>query len=210
MNPKERYTAEQALNHVWVKNKAPKAQDLPLCVGLVSNLRAFRSHNKFKRTVLHVIASQLGENQIKSLRDAFMKLDNNGDGLLTAQEIKEGLGKAGFEEIPPDLQQIMEEVDSDGNGMIDYTEFLAATLDRKTYLQEDVCWAAFRIFDRDGDGKISKSEIINVLGDGDVRSLQMRDIVELMNDIDGNGDGEIDFKEFMDMMRGGKTTSQPE
>jgi len=91
--------------------------------------------------------------------------------------------------------------------MIDYTEFLAATLDRKMYLQEDICWAAFRVFDRDGDGKISKEEIALVLGDGDVASVAMRDIAELMKDVDQNGDGEIDFQEFMDMMRGGKGPS---
>lgn len=202
MNPKDRYTAEQALNHVWVVNKAPRAQDVPLCSGLVDNLKGFRSQNKFKKAALHVIANQMSESQIKSLRDTFMALDDNGDGLLTAKELREGLAKAGFKDLPPDLQQIMEEVDSDGSGVIDYTEFLAATLDRKLYLQEDVCWAAFRVFDRDGDGVISKEEIADVLGDGDVKSVAMRDIADLMKDVDANGDGEIDFQEFMQMMRG--------
>merc|ERR1712039_1141879 len=101
-----------------------------------------------------------------------------------------------------DLQQIMEEVDSDGSGVIDYTEFLAATLDKQMYIQEDVCWAAFRVFDRNGDGKISKEEIAQVLGDGDVKNLGNRDqLAELMRDVDKNGDGQIDFEEFMAMMR---------
>merc|ERR1712190_536615 len=153
---------------------------------MVDNLRGFRSQNKLKKAALHIIANQLNEDQIKALRETFMALDGNGDGKLTVNEMKEGIAKAGLKEIPPDLQQIMEEVDSDGSGVIDYTEFLAATLDKRTYLQEDVCWAAFRVFDRDGDGKISKEEVAAVLGDGDVKNLAVREIAELMKEIDAN------------------------
>merc|ERR1711972_330688 len=207
MNPKDRYTAEQALNHVWVRNKAPKAANVSLQQSLMDNLKSFRSQNKLKKAALHVIASQLGETQIKNLRDIFMKLDGNGDGLLTVNEMKEGLSQCGLKEIPADLQHIMEEVDSDGSGVIDYTEFLAATLDKKVYMSEDVCWQAFRIFDRNGDGKICKAEIRKVLCDDDVKNSAAKDIAELMQQIDKNGDGEIDFTEFMQMMRGGEATN---
>merc|ERR1719453_2550854 len=133
-----------------------------------------------------------------------MQLDDNGDGLLTAAEMKAGLAKAGLKDIPQDLQAILEEVDSDGSGVIDYTEFLAATLDKKVYMAEDVCWQAFRIFDRDGNGRISKDEISLVLNDGGVQSAAAKDMAEIMKEIDKNGDGEIDFQEFMGMMRGGQ------
>merc|ERR1711988_913011 len=149
-----------------------------------------------------VIASQLGEQQIKSLRDTFMALDENGDGLLTVNEMKEGLNRCGLKEIPADLQQIMEEVDSDGSGVIDYTEFLAATLDKKVYVQEDVCWSAFRVFDKNGDGKISREELKEVLGDGSVTDIVGAEAAKkLMTEVDGNGDGMIDFQEFMTMMK---------
>merc|ERR1711963_341154 len=137
----------------------------------VDNLRGFRSQNKLKKAALQIIANQLNEDQIKALRETFMALDGNGDGKLTVNEMKEGIQKAGLKEIPPDLQQIMEEVDSDGSGVIDYTEFLAATLDKRLYLQEDVCWSAFRLFDRNGDGKISDQEMRAVLTDGDVQNV---------------------------------------
>ncbi len=55
--------------------------------------------------------------------------------------------------IPTDLEELMKDIDSDGSGSIDYTEFIAATVDKKVYIQEDVCWAAFRVFDLDGNGK---------------------------------------------------------
>merc|ERR1719310_2015200 len=193
MNPKDRYTAERCLHHEWIQGHAPKATDVSLEAGFVDHLRAFRGQNKLKKAALQIIAAQLDDSQIKALRDTFMALDDNGDGLLTAAEMKEGLAQAGLKEIPPDLEQIMKDVDSDGSGVIDYTEFLAATLDKKVYMSEDVCWQAFRIFDRNGDGKIDKTEIQNVLNDDGVKNEAAKDIAELMKEIDQNGDGEIDF-----------------
>merc|ERR1712039_628783 len=186
----------------WIKNKAPKASNVSLQQNFVDNLRGFRSQNKLKKAALHIIAGQLNEDQIKALRETFMALDGNGDGLLTVNEMKKGLQEAGLKEIPPDLQQIMEDVDSDGSGVIDYTEFLAATLDKRLYLQEDVCWSAFRLFDRNGDGKISQEELKHVLNSDDVADIAGADaIAQLLKEVDGNGDGVIDFQEFMQMMR---------
>merc|ERR1711972_510770 len=125
-----------------------------------------------------------------------------GDGKLTAAELRDGITKAGIKEIPPDFQQILQNVDSDGSGEIDYTEFLAATLDQKAYLHEDVCWSAFRTFDRNGDGRISRDELREILDRGDVSDVSSaNDIDDLLKEVDRNNDGHIDFHEFMDMMR---------
>lgn len=202
MSQKERYTAEQALQDEWVKEKAPRSQKIQLNSNLVDNLKGFRSQNKLKKAALHVIAANMNESQIKDMREQFVAMDVNGDGLLTAMELQDGMAKAGMTEIPPDLAQIIKEVDSNGSGTIDYTEFLAATLDRQKYQAEDVCWAAFRVFDRDGNGKISQSELTKVLADGAVAAVAKGDIADLLKDVDANGDGEIDFQEFMKMMRG--------
>lgn len=57
MNPRDRYTAEQALNHEWIKNKAPKATGAALQDKMVDNLRGFRSQNKLKKAALQIIAN---------------------------------------------------------------------------------------------------------------------------------------------------------
>merc|ERR1712190_582499 len=185
-----------------IRNKAPKAANVSLQSNFVDNLRHFRGQNKLEKAALHIIAGQLNEDQIKALRETFMSLDKNGDGCLTVVEMKEGIAKAGLKDIPQDLQQIMMDIDSDGSGQIDYTEFLAATLDKRLYLQEDVCWSAFRLFDRNGDGQISQDELKTVLHSDDVADVcGAQAIAEIMKETDNNGDGVIDFKEFMEMMR---------
>lgn len=204
MDPSQRFTAEQALKHPWIQGKAPKATPgLSLQTDFVDHLRNFQSANHLKKAALQIIAGQLSEKQIKAMRDTFVALDANGDGLLTTAEIKVGLKNGGLEELPIDLNQIVEDMDSNGSGVIDYTEFLAATLEKKLYLQEDVCWKAFATFDQNGDGQISLEELKQVLQSDSVEeALGAECIAELMQEVDANGDGTIDFNEFMAMMRG--------
>ena len=58
------------------------------------------------------------------------------------------------------------------------------------------------MFDRDGNGVIDKQELADVLADGDLRSVVSQDIINgILQDADANGDGEIDFEEFMAMMQ---------
>jgi len=201
MEPKLRYTAGQALNHVWIKEKAPHAK-LAFAPQFLDNMRHFRHLNTFKRAVLHTIALHLNDEKIVALREAFVSMDGNGDGSLTVAEIKVGIQDS-LQKVPVDLQQILDSIDTDGSGVIDYTEFLAATLDRRYFVEEDVCWAAFRIFDKNGDGKISIDELKEVLGDGSaVESVVGKETCEtLIAQVDRNGDGAIDFDEFMVMMR---------
>lgn len=210
MDRKKRVTAEQALGDHWIRDNKPKEGEVKLGTGLVDNLRQFNQQHKLKKCALNVIAGQLDEGQIERLRQTFAALDANGDGILSFQEIKEGLKKAENMSIPADLQKIMEDVDSDGNGSIDYTEFLAASLDKRTYLREDVCWAAFQVFDRDGDGSITLDELKHVLKDGTVEQVASAEYIQgLLAEVDSNGDGVIDFKEFMAMMQKGTGGGTP-
>lgn len=203
MAPKERLTAEQALNHDWIRLRT-KSQDVCLQNGFLENLWGFRSQNRLKKAALHIISSQISEVQTKNLREMFVSLDSNSDGLITLEELREGLQKAGIVELPADLQDIVDGVDVDGSGVIDYTEFLAANLERTSYLQDSLCRQAFTVFDLDGDGKISLEELKKVLDSGVVQEEQAVTgftSAELIKDVDKNGDGHIDFEEFMEMMR---------
>lgn len=89
-----------------------------------------------------------------------MALDKNGDGSLTFEELKSGLG---HKENADTLIELLKGADTDNSGSIEYTEFLAATMDAQVYLRDDYMRTAFDMFDKDGSGKIDKAELIAIL-----------------------------------------------
>ena len=54
---------------------------------------------------------------------------------------------------------MLKSIDTDGSGQIDYTEFLAATMEKSIYMKEEKLFMAFKMFDLDGSGKISANEL---------------------------------------------------
>uniref|UniRef100_A0A7S0ZZ78 Non-specific serine/threonine protein kinase n=1 Tax=Noctiluca scintillans TaxID=2966 RepID=A0A7S0ZZ78_NOCSC len=200
-DPHSRFTAEQALNHDWIARQAPRVRDVPLPPSLLDNLRTFQKMNVLKKAALHVIAGKLNDENMRKLREIFMALDARGDGLLTVTEIKEGLQRARMDDVAADVDFLKEDLDH--GGVVDYTEFLAAAVEKHTYLQEDLCRAAFRVFDRDGDGKISTDELAMVLDTENIPSTTAEHVTELMDEIDLHHKGSIDFCDFMHMMGGG-------
>jgi len=89
-------------------------------------------------------------------------------------------------------------VDVDNSGTLDYTEFVMATMNEKDLITNDRLKAAFRLFDKDGNGTISPDEIKEVLGFGE-GDTEMID--KLIEEVDENKDGEIQFEEFCAMMK---------
>lgn len=90
-------------------------------------------------------------------------------------------------------------VDIDGSGYIDYSEFVVASMNEKNILTNEKLQAAFKMFDKDGSGFISADEIKEVLGFG--KSLDEAQIMDIIKQVDDNGDGQISFDEFSAMMK---------
>merc|ERR1712196_502011 len=95
-----------------------------------------------------------------------------------------------------------------GTGEINYTQFLAATMDRQQYLQEEAMRAAFGVFDLNGKGHFGEQELTLLLCEGADGGVAHEEDSELssmcqriIDEVDTNGDGVIDFDEFVAMMK---------
>merc|ERR1719401_1028180 len=172
----------------------------------VKRLKAYGNMHNLKKAALTVMATQMDAKAIDGLKKTFVNMDRNKDGMVSAMELREGLIAAGVA-APENLQELFSHIDTDGSGAIDYTEFLASTLNKKSYYQEEVIWSAFKKFDLDGNGAIDIKELDNVLGSPDVRQALHLDaldgtskVEELFAKVDRNRDGRIDFNEFMTMI----------
>eukprot|EP00397_Hematodinium_sp_SG-2012_P012272 GEMP01012438.1.p1 GENE.GEMP01012438.1~~GEMP01012438.1.p1 ORF type:complete len:559 (+),score=119.71 GEMP01012438.1:429-2105(+) len=202
IDPQKRFTAEDCLQHVWIQQLAPHAAKQPLQSAVMEKMSYFASLNKLKKVALHAVAHTLDENQISALRKVFIRLDTNGDGLLSATELEDALMESdGAAFFCPELTKVFRRVDCNKNGVIDYTEFLAATLEIQRFAVQDTLWSAFRVFDKDGSGFISRDELESFLCTRAVEeTLEADTIDEIFAEYDTNRDGVIDFQEFLVMM----------
>ena len=96
----------------------------------------------------------------------------------------------------------MIDADIDGNGMIDFEEFLAVMTHRlEDQEKENELIDAFKCFDRDGDGTISLKEIKFIVCTlGENQKLSEKEAEEMMRAVDSDGDGVISYKEFVNLM----------
>ena len=96
---------------------------------------------------------------MKQLQEEFIRLDRDNTGVLTLEDIKRisesEFGKQYSKKNKVDWQQIIEECDLDGDGQIDFQDFVAACLDRKALVQKGNLKQAFQIIDTNKDGEVT-------------------------------------------------------
>ncbi|OAY38956.1 calmodulin-like protein 30 [Manihot esculenta] len=135
---------------------------------------------------------------LSEMRQIFNKFDTNKDGKISQQEYKETLRALGLEKMTEEVPKIFQVVDSDGDGFIDFTEFVEAQKKGGSINITDI-QSAFQAFDLNGDGKITAEEVMEVL-----RCLGERcspeDCRRMVRAVDGDGDGMINMDEFKTMM----------
>uniref|UniRef100_A0A7N0ZVF8 non-specific serine/threonine protein kinase n=1 Tax=Kalanchoe fedtschenkoi TaxID=63787 RepID=A0A7N0ZVF8_KALFE len=203
-DPKQRLTAAQVLEHPWIR-VGGDATDKPLDSAVLSRMKQFRAMNKLKQLALKVIAENLSEEDITGLKSMFSNMDTDKSGTITYEELKSGLTRLGSKLSEAEVKQLMEAADVDGNGTIDYIEFITATMHRHKLERDENLYNAFQFFDKDRSGFITRDELESAMkqyGMGDDATIR-----EIISEVDTDNDGRINYDEFCAMMRSG--TQQP-
>ncbi|KAJ6688059.1 SERINE/THREONINE-PROTEIN KINASE [Salix koriyanagi] len=175
------FWAESEQEHPWLQN-AKKAPNVPL--GDV------------------VIAEHLSVEEVEVIRDMFALMDTDNDGKVTYEELRTGLLKVGSQLAEPEIKMLMEVADVDGNGVLDYGEFVAVTIHLQKMENDEHFRRAFMFFDKDGSGYIEFEELREALADeyGETDDDVLNDI---MREVDTDKDGCISYDEFAAMMKAG-------
>ncbi|XP_066321118.1 calcium-dependent protein kinase 4 isoform X2 [Miscanthus floridulus] len=207
-NPRARLTAAQALSHPWVR-EGGEASDIPVDISVLSNMRQFVKYSRFKQFALRALASTLNEEELADLKDQFDAIDIDKSGSISIEEMRHALAK----DLPwrlkgPRVLEIIQAIDSNTDGLVDFKEFVAATLHIHQMAELDSerwgirCQAAFSKFDLDGDGYITPEELRMHTG--------LKGSIEpLLEEADIDKDGKISLSEFRKLLRTASMSNVP-
>ncbi|KAG8383731.1 hypothetical protein BUALT_Bualt04G0044400 [Buddleja alternifolia] len=164
-DPRARLTAAQALSHPWVR-EGGEASEIPLDISVLSNMRQFVKYSRFKQFALRALAGTLDEEELANLRDQFDAIDVDKNGVISLEEMRQALEK----DLPWKMKdsrvvEILQAIDSNTDGLVDFSEFVAATLhvhqleEHNSEKWQQLSQAAFEKFDVDRDGFITPEEL---------------------------------------------------
>ncbi|KAK6288187.1 hypothetical protein POUND7_014366 [Theobroma cacao] len=206
-DPHARLTAAQALSHPWVR-EGGNASEIPVDISVLNNLRQFVKYSRLKQFALRALAGTLNEEEIADLRDQFDAIDVDKNGSISLEEMRQALAK----DLPWKLKEsrvleILQAIDSNTDGLVDFTEFVAAALHVNQMEEHDSDkWqqrsqAAFEKFDVDRDGFITPEELRMHTG--------LRGSIDpLLEEADIDKDGKISLSEFRRLLRTASMSSK--
>jgi len=192
VNPNERLDAQGALEHPWVKSLGAKTESPALDDDIKSSLRKFAKAMAFRRAVLSMMAWSLNAEDRAQLRNEFLAFDTENTGTITHIQMKEILEKY-YHIDTLEAEAMFNSMDTDHDDVIAYSEFLAAAMQGRIKVHEDVLRRTFRKFDVDNCGRITAEDLTGILGE----HFEGTDARELIREADTNGDGMIEYDEFL-------------
>ena len=146
------------------------------------------------------MVEDLSEERITEFKAAFELFDQDRDGTINNKELGTIMRNLGQNPSEEELKEMIREIDLDGNGVIDFNEFLYLMIKKMNNNDtEEELIETFKIFDRDGDGLVSSHELRNVLSSLGQETTP-EEIEEMIKEADIDGDGFVDYQEFVKMM----------
>ncbi|KAJ8982606.1 hypothetical protein NQ317_005078 [Molorchus minor] len=153
--------------------------------------------------------SGVSKSQMKEFREAFRLFDKDGDGTITKEELGRVMRSLGQFARTEELQQMLQDIDIDGDGNVSFEEFVdiawsaSAGNDPDHFVsreeEEKELRDAFRVFDKHNRGYITASDlraVLQCLGE----DLSEEEIEDMIKEVDVDGDGRIDFYEFVNAL----------
>ncbi len=133
----------------------------------------------------------------------FLRFDANNDGFIDQEELASVYGEisALFQMEVPDVKTLFAACDTNGDGKIDYTEFVSAAVNKSVLVSQENLKAAFNLIDADASGQISKEELKAFFG-GEGADAQGEEIWDsIMAEVDDDDDGMMSYIEFEAVMK---------
>lgn len=147
----------------------------------------------------------IGQDVRKSfLKATFSAADSNGNGRLSRAELGTLMRRLLYTWSAEDCREMMERADADENDDVSYDEFVEwlerndpGALEKSLLTDADLVRATFRLWDKDGNGVVSKQELQQMMGSCGMRPSEVKTLVDVL---DTDDDGDMDYDEFVDFV----------
>lgn len=146
------------------------------------------------------MVDKLTEKEIAEFKEAFRLFDKDGSGTISTKELGIVMKSLGESKSDAELEQIIAEVDVDGNGEIDFDEYLEMMAKRMSYKgSADQIREAFKVFDKENKGYLTVDELRHIMTNLGER-LEDEEVDEMLSIVDADGNGLVDYEEFTQML----------
>ncbi|KAH9651803.1 calcium-dependent protein kinase 9 [Citrus sinensis] len=174
----------------------------------LGNTKQFRAMNMLKKLVLQVIVENLPTEEKQKLMEKFREMDTDNSGTLTLSELKAGLAKLGSALEESEVNQYMEAGDIDGNGNIDFIEFVNLMTDIYKLETPELLEKAFQYLDKNSDQFITVNELETAFKENNMGDDAT--IKEIISEVGrDHKDGRISFDQFCAFVKGGSQLRAP-
>ena len=144
--------------------------------------------------------NSLSEETKEHYMDAFNMFDTNHDGTINSQKIGELMRKLGKNPTDLELKQIIENIAKPGLKQIGFDDFVDLMEQKNKESDPEIeIINTFQIFDTDNNGLISKENLFHIIRTFG-ETLTDEEIQEIITEADVDGDGYINYEEFVRMM----------
>eukprot|EP00924_Labyrinthula_sp_SR-Ha-C_P016101 augustus_masked-scaffold_4-processed-gene-19.16-mRNA-1 protein AED:0.09 eAED:0.11 QI:0/-1/0/1/-1/1/1/0/630 len=207
-NPKERLTAREALEHIWlgqihqqrVNDRMSRRQSIDRSV--VQNLKNFVHTNRFKKLALQAVAYSTRYEDIQNLQEIFEDIDQDQDGYITLEELRNALKHSPYVDSAG-IEEIFEAMDVDRAQKVHLNEFIAASLNHSILKDENILLEAFNRLDINEKGEIDRNDLADLLGQNFDRRQVDKMLEEFANENPNGGRGKLTITkgQFINAMR---------
>jgi calmodulin len=142
----------------------------------------------------------LTEAEKAAYKDAFALFDKDRDGIITSNQLGTVMRCLGLNPTEAHLLDILDKEDPKKTGKIEFNQFCAIMEQKKDEkVNEKEILEAFRVFDRDGTGKLSVAELRHIMGNlGEkMTDQEVEDMISMAN---VNPDGTVNYEQYVKMM----------
>ena len=151
-------------------------------------------------TIESKLIDDLTDQQIIEFREAFQAFDKDGNGSISTKELGTVMRSLGQNLSEAEIKQMIEIVDEDKSGTIDFKEFLnLMARNMKIVNKEEELLDALNTLDQDGSGKISKYKLRNIILKTD-KKMTGGEIEEIIKTFDMDEEGNIDVQDFIQIL----------